>query len=699
MESFSLYGLIETNKFIDNLAKSEIPYINKKEKLNGNKVNVEYVNLPAAFDIETSSFYMHKDKMACMYIWQLGINGRVIYGRTWEEFTYIINKIVDIIGLGLERRLIVFVHNLSYEFEWIKDRFKWVNIFAREKRSPMKALTANGIEFRCSYVLSGCSLEQTCKGLTKYKMNKKVGDLDYTLIRTPHTPISVKELDYCIYDVLGVMAYVQEMIEQYGDITKVPLTNTSKVRLYCRKKCYSKENAKNYFFLMNKLTLTGKREYDLLKRAFTAGFTHANYMKSNEVWENVVSKDFTSSYPSVMVCEKFPMSRGQWVKVSSIYQIENMSQKDYYCIFNIRLHNVKEVPGIPDHYLSLSKCKGCVNYKTDNGRLISADQLETTITSDDWDIIKKVYTFDNKKVEIGKCIRYRLGYLPKVFVQCVLDFYMKKTTLKDVVGMESEYSLFKGNLNSTFGMCITDIVSEEIAYNDEWISENGDSDESIAEYNKSKNRFLFYPWGIAICSKARRNLWSAILELGQDYIYSDTDSVKYINAEKHEEYFRKYNEDITNKMRTACKVQGLNFEETQPKTVKGVTKPLGVWDDDGKYKRFKTLGAKRYLTEDYDGHIKSTIAGASKKDAGAYIADQADPFEFFADKMKIDKEHSGRLIHTYIDHAYTFTVTDYLGQEYTGSEKSGIHMEASEYNLTLTPFYSKLLSERETRIL
>ena len=32
-----------------------------------------------------------------------------------------------------------------------------------------------------------------------------------------------------------------------------------------------------------------------------------------------------------------------------------------------------------------------------------------------------------------------------------------------------------------------------------------------------------------------------------------------------------------------------------PKTIKGETKTLGVWDFDGFYTDFKTLGAKRYI--------------------------------------------------------------------------------------------------------
>ena len=695
MKAYEIGSLVTVEQLFENLKDS--PVVTKTETIDKVKYEIEYINLPASFDIEVSSFMYDNRKCSCMYIWQFGINGDVVIGRTWEEFRLFINQLIKFYDLSFTRRLPIYVHNLSYEFQFIKSMFTWRNIFAREKRSPMKALTNDGLEFRCSYMLSGCNLAQTCKDLTKYKMNKKVGDLDYRLIRFPITPLSDKELDYCIYDVLGVMSFIQEEIEQYGDVTKIPMTKTGKVRLYCREKCFSQSNEKAYRALMSKLTIEAN-EYGMLKEAFQAGFTHANFRNAGEVFTDVTSKDFTSSYPTVMVCEKMPMSKGEWVAVQNIKQIEYLIKTDYYLIFNIELHDLNEKENIPDHYLSLSRCRGVKNAKCDNGRLISADRIQTTITSDDWEIIKRCYNYDKDNVVIGRCLRYATEYLPRPFVQCVLDFYKGKTTLKDVEGMEAEYQLLKGMLNSCFGCSVTDIVCDDISFDTEWHADPSDIKKSINTYNNDRKRFLFYPWGIAICSKARKNLWSGILELGEDYIYSDTDSVKYINAEKHEAYFKAYNENIKKKMERACKALKLNIEDTCPKTVKGKSKPLGVWDDDGTYLRFKTLGAKRYLVEKPDHKIVATIAGASKSKASEYIASQDNPFDFFNDNMCIDAEHSGRLVHSYIDEPFEFEGTDYLGNKYSGKELSGIHMSESEYNLKLSPVYAELIGMQEVRI-
>lgn len=46
--------------------------------------------------------------------------------------------------------------------------------------------------------------------LQKYKVEKKVGDLDYNLVRTSSTPLTEQELGYCENDIRVVIAYIQE---------------------------------------------------------------------------------------------------------------------------------------------------------------------------------------------------------------------------------------------------------------------------------------------------------------------------------------------------------------------------------------------------------------------------------------------------------------------------------------------------------
>ena len=695
-----------------------------KREYNGHDCDyIKYINLPCAFDIETTSITIFGHKYSGMYIWQFGINGVVCYGRTWEEFEEAMIKVCKHFNLSYEKRVPVYVHNLQYEFQFIRQHFEWANIFAREERQPLRALTSVGIEYRCSLALSGCSLEQTCKGLNKYKIEKKTGDLDYDLIRTPLTPLTKKEIGYSVYDVYCVMNYIKEEMEKYdNNIVKLPMTKTGKVREYCRNVCFNKVNGKGYRQLMSSLTINNVFEYDMLKRAFQGGFTHAGFYNCYYTHLNVGSHDFTSSYPAVMVAEAYPMSKGEEYHIESVEDLKSQSKR-YCLVFNVHFENLR--PKFKyEHYLSGSKCwtlnsdnhqvffsekhKGC---KLDNGRVISAQECYTTITDVDWEIIERAYDFDT--VHFGKGFRYRKGYLPTPFVQCILDFYEKKTTLKDVEGMEAEYALGKENVNSCYGMTVTDIINDVIEYqDDEWGTHDGDKEKQIEQYNKSKKRFLFYPWGVFVTAYARRNLWTGILECGKDYIYSDTDSLKILNPKNHEEYFKKYNEWIINKLTTACKYHNISVDKVRPLTVKGKEKPLGVWDDEAidtpeghlYARRFKTLGAKRYLIEYWDSEskkwkLKCTIAGVNKKKTSeGFMKDYDNAFEKFTNLMTVPEDYSGRLISTYIDpdDMEDFDCVDYKGTPYHFKAHTGIHLGKSDYNLTMTEMYMAVLGAKES---
>ena len=683
-----LVGLVTIDELFEN--NKDIEFVRKRE----GKKTVEYANVSSSFDIEVSSFEYNGKKNSLMYIWQFGLNGYVVIGRTWEEFVNLIDRLVKTYKLDGSRRFPCYVHNLAYEFQFMKDYFKWSRIFAREKRSPMVAMTSSGIEFRCSYMLSGFSLEMVAKNLTKHKVEKMVGDLDYELIRTPETPLNEKELGYCIHDVLVVMALIDEEIDHYGSVTRIPMTNTGKVREYCRERTIHGKQGRKYSELMSKLTITDVNEYEMLKRAFQGGFTHANYQKVGFVHENVSSYDFTSSYPTTMVSEKFPMSKGKYININTLDDVERFSQ-DFCLIFNVEFDNIVSKIDF-EHYLSYGKCYGVSEPLLDNGRVISAKKLQTTITDVDLDIIIDCYQWESARV--GKCIAYRKGYLPKDFVNCVLDFYVDKTTLKDVEGFEREYLHKKGMLNSCYGMSVTDIVNDEIVYEEEWDSVPADIGECIRQYNESESRFLFYPWGVFITAYSRKNLWSGILECQDDYIYSDTDSIKILNADKHMDYIVDYNADIIEKLMRACMFHGIDFKRFIPQTIKGKEKPLGVWDDDGKYSRFKTLGSKRYLVEyEEDGNkkLKCTIAGVNKKKTSQWLTEQEDGFKTFTNIMTVDSDHSGRLVVTYLDEPMDGEVVDYLGNKYEYHELSGIHMCKGEYNLKMSPIFLKLLSGRE----
>lgn len=657
----------------------------------------KFYNIPCAFDIETTSTYINGEKVAIMYEWTLGLDGLVIIGRTWDEYKQVIDIITDALQLGDKRKLIIYVHNLSFEFQFLRKHFEWSKVFATKSRTPIYALDVNGIEYRCSYILSGYNLQTLAEQIPEYGLKKLVGDLDYTKVRHNKTPLTKEETAYCVNDVKIVMAYIDKCINESGNIAKIPYTKTSYVRNYCRQSCFyesgeSRKQSKKYWRyrkLMSNLTLEPD-EYLQLKRAFQGGFTHANAFYVGQKVGDVTSYDFTSSYPAVMVAEKFPMSKGEKVIVKTKAEFEH-NLKYYCCLFDVEFIGLESKLS-HENYISKSRCQVAENATINNGRVARADRIITTITEQDYMIIRKYYTWD--KMYIGTFRRYQKDYLPTDFVKSILKLYVDKTTLKGVSGKENEYMVSKGMLNSCYGMSVTDIVRDDIEYTDEWTESKPNLDEQIEKYNNSKSRFLFYPWGVWVTAYSRKNLFTGITHFGADYIYSDTDSIKVVNADKpeHQEYITKYNDVITRMLENACKYHNIDTSSIFPKTVKGIEKPLGVWDYDGHYDYFKTLGAKRYLTQEREAY-KLTVSGLNKKYAMDHLQNVygKDVFNAFSDKMHIDGEHTGKLTHSYIDNEFVGYVTDYTGQTALCHELSGVHLEKAEFTLSLASDYIRFI--------
>lgn len=634
-----------------------------------------------------------------MYIWSVDLNGLCFYGRTWNEYVELTERLEKVLCLTeLNLELIIYVHNLGYEFQFMRNWFSWSDVFARNVRKPIKATSGN-ITYKCSYLLSGYSLATVAKNLYSHAITKLKGDLDYSIPRNSKTVLTEQELAYCYNDVKIVEYFIAEEMERNGDIAHIPLTQTGYVRKLVKSYCYPNDRDlySDFKTLIHSMTLN-PAEYRLLKRAYAGGFTHANSTYVGDVIENVSSIDFASSYPAVLMSEKFPMSTGEQITISSREELQ-YNLLTYCCIFEVTLFDI--TPKVDfEHILSESKCYSIVNAVCDNGRIITADKLTTCVTEVDFDCLQKFYSFS---FQIGIFYRYVKDYLPKPFVKAILDLYKDKTELKGIPKKEVEYMHSKQLLNSMYGMTVTDISPEPILYDDliGWTSGEHDVASDIEKYNKQRQRFLFYPWGIYVTSYARRNLFTGIMEFGSDYIYSDTDSIKAVNYNDHINYVNEYNETIKAKIRKTLEHHSLPVNSCSLKDRKGIVRDLGVWDFEGTYNRFKTLGAKRYLTQKKGSErsplvLSLTVAGVNKSSGTSYLESLDSPFDVFSANMVFPADVSGKLTLTYIDKEIFGTITDTNGTEAEYYERSYIHMEPSEYNMSMSEqFLNYLKSIRQ----
>nr|DAM70905.1 MAG TPA: DNA polymerase B [Caudoviricetes sp.] len=287
-------------------------------------------------------------------------------------------------------------------------------------------------------------------------------------------------------------------------------------------------------------------------------------------------------------------------------------------------------------------------------------------------------------MSIGKFYTSSYGYLPKQIIECALKFYNDKTTLKGVKGKEVEYLLGKGMLNSLFGMCVTNPVNDDIVFTgEEWETEKKDISEALQEnYIKNKKQVLVYQWGVWVTAWARHELFKGVLEIDENVIYCDTDSIKFLDYDNYKDWIEEYNKNCICEINETLNYYDIDLSLAKPKTIKGIEKPLGVWDFEGIYDEFKTLGAKRYAYEE-KGEFNITVSGLNKKCAVPYIVATLQPFEFFDNEMYIPKEYTGKNTLTYINEPYKINVKDYQGNYAEVAENTYIHMEEQDYNMSL----------------
>ena len=542
-----------------------------------------------------------------------------------------------------EHKICVFVHNLSYEFQFIKDFFNFTKILCTSERKIISAET-DQIVFRCSYFLSNMALD-------KFLKNENVpaeflkSKMDYNVQRFPWTKIKPDEYRYCKNDVVGLHMALKRRISDClnEDINNLPLTSTGYVRKASRK-AMAKNKNNHWRFIREKLD---KETFEMAHQAFRGGNTHANKMFVNKVMRNAGSDDECSEYPAAAILFDMPtkfFDMKGFKKAEFEYYLKHYEK--YAMLIEVTWKDIELInpDATPVPYLSVSKAtkiritaydkkkmtkeekaklKKEKGKRVDNGRVIKAKYYSTVITELDYIIIKRQYKAKDEAITKVKISKKKP--IPKELKETILHYFKLKTELKqdpNTADFDPEkeyyYNKAKAHLNSIYGMTVTSPIRPDYYYDDSdhMVHEQKMRDTQILldEFYASFSNFLSYQIGVWITAYARFMLQEGIdlllnkksVAAGKpisDLLYCDTDSIKYLYPETHKDDIAALNE----RRKALADKRGAYID------YKGKRYYMGIFEHEGVSKCFKTFGAKKYIYSTPDG-FKITISGVPKKE-------------------------------------------------------------------------------------
>lgn len=646
-----------------------------------------------------ANFFSECDKGSLCYIWQFGIeiNGKfeTYYGRELKEFKILCDQLNE----TLNYRAYVYIHNSAYEHQFFFNIFDLENeceTFYTDKRKPLYFRYGN-IEFRCSYRLTNLSLRDWGKqtGETQKTL------LDYGTIRTPRSKLGCEELEYCENDLFVMYDGLKVYRDQYGYIGNIPYTQTGKPRREIKKLFH---NDKNYHEQITKELPINLNEYRIQKRCYGGGLTIANAKQVKDKrgkikrHKNIHNRDIASAYPYQIVTELFPS--GRFLKTTKSFKELNFKKYCYLMCIKIKECKAKSIK----HILPRAKIplrKGC---KFDNGKLIEIKKDGYAVlycTEVDYQTYRDFYDFKESDIELLECYEAPKAYLNKRFVEYVLGLYANKTTLKGIKEQKVYYDRLKEILNACYGMACTSLIFSPIELIDgKWVdtfeqleeSERDEQEQDILNDLQCKpwKNIISFTTGIYITAYQRANICRMLKKISDDdYLYTDTDSIKFLHGEKYEQIFEEENKKIIEKLHYISKKRKIDISLFMPKDKNGVEHPIGLWEREESYKFGCFAGAKRYCYIDQDGEFHVTISGVPKcASKHMTIKDFQDGFIFDQEICEFKKN-----IVTYLDGNNLCGVTLNKGKpdEYVVQEKYGINMYPTGYKMQLERDYVEYL--------
>ena len=656
-------------------------YNAKFEKLYRNEKWIRYHRCFCGFDIETTQL----NEKAYMYIWQFSfktddIPQLVVKGRTWHEFDELLRFLNVRLGLRENTRLIIWIANMGFEFQFMRKRLDIDELFAKTPRNPLY-IRCGGLEFREALAISQGSLAYLAETWTGTQ--KAIGDLDYSISRNSLTELTEKELGYCDNDVIILSEFSEKIFNDFIHNERyIPMTSTGILRHDLRRdaKASVKDPQRIYDWIKS-LYPQSKADYlYIMEYLFRGGFVHACYKFADRILEHLQSFDLKSSYPAVAFQEYYPVSPFKPINNVSLSKLEELC-KDYCVIFQATFYNIKSTTF---HSIeSRNKCVKVKNALLDNGRIHNADSITVFLTELDYQSYKEFYEWDS--MELHNVEVAHRGTLPKYLLDRFYFWFEKKESINSKENPQ-EYKITKTRVNGHFGMCVTRLVFNEVTYcNGLW-----EKEEVNKSYDKMIEKQVLSPfWGVYIAAHARRRELYLLYKMKEETVYSDTDSHKLFYTDNVKKVVEEYNNMIDNKNKVVCEKYGYKWE---------ILKNIGKFEcetseeEKGEILRFKTLGAKRYISEYKNKGFESTISGLGKQALNNFCKDfDLDPFIAFKNNLEIPANYTKKLTPIYNDEKHSDIVTDQQGNTEKMIENSSVYLKPVTFHLSMDKDYLNLI--------
>ena len=607
--------------------RQDLKTVEKTVTRRGHKEKSGFLERWISLDTETAWNHDESAPVAWIYQWAFKFGDDIVKGRRPSELCETLKKIANAYELSKSRKLVIFIHNLSYDIQYLKDFLRYY--FGKPKIlavKPHKFITfeVGPFLFKCTYKLSNKSLSTWAEDLGTSHRKLKEEKAYYDEIHYQDEELTADNWLYQILDVVVLDECVEKQMEAYGDtLLSIPLTSTGYVRRQARKN-YKEDRKNRKKFLLTRLD---EITYTMCREEFAGGLTHGNRFKAGGVCRPLPGwiirhRDFRSHYPSQQRTRKFPIGKFNLYKENASIDDVKALTKEYCLLMKVTFQDVEVREEVILPIISVSKAlRGRLtplDIIDDNGRILECKGIFSLYLTDlDLHWILKQY-----KVKGGyniDCIYTSAkGYLPPYMIKTVDEFFEGKTRLKKelarakeakedkerILYLALELMKSKNGLNGIYGMTATDIVRliYDMDENGEWTTETPDLKKALDDYYQSENSFNRYQFGAWCTSWARYELLEyaeLITEAGGTVLYVDTDSIFYAtNAE-----IEKAIEDENTRRKAHAESIGAYIE------YEGKRVTYDSFDDEGEeITAFTFLHAKCYAYE-CNGKLKCVIAG------------------------------------------------------------------------------------------